>query len=95
MCCGHNRQQFRLPPRPSVPASRPVELTRRTESPSVRSGGSFEYTGKTSLTVTSPVTYKQYRFERPGARVPVDLRDRSWISTLPNLQFVAAHPPAS
>ncbi len=35
----------------------------------------FEYTGRTSLTVTGPATGAQYRFETPGARVQVDGRD--------------------
>jgi hypothetical protein len=48
----------------------------------------FEYVGATALTVVSPVTRKTYRFERPGARVDVDPRDRSWIAFVPNLARV-------
>ena len=36
-------------------------------------------------TVVSPLTRKTYRFEKPGARIEVDLRDRSWIAFVPSL----------
>ena len=45
----------------------------------------FEYRGETALTIVSPVTRKTYRFDKPGARVPVDVRDRSWVAFVPNL----------
>jgi hypothetical protein len=48
----------------------------------------FEYVGATALTVVSPVTRKTYRFEKPGARVEIDARDRSWVAFVPNLTRV-------
>ena len=45
----------------------------------------FEYVGETALTIVSPVTRKTYRFEQTGARVEVDVRDRSWVAFVPNL----------
>jgi len=48
----------------------------------------FEYAGETALTVVSPVTRKIYRFEQPGARLEVDLRDRSWLAFVPHLAAV-------
>jgi hypothetical protein len=45
----------------------------------------FEYVGATALTIVSPVTRKTYRFEQTGARVEVDVRDRSWVAFVPNL----------
>ena len=45
----------------------------------------FEYVGATALTVVSPITRKTYRFDKPGARIEVDLRDRSWIAFVPSL----------
>jgi hypothetical protein len=53
----------------------------------------FEYVGVTALTVVSPVTRKTYRFERPGARVEVDMRDRSWVAFVPNLVSVGSISP--
>jgi len=46
----------------------------------------FEYTGKTALTVVSPLTGKNYRFSKPGAQLTVDDRDRQWIAFIPNLK---------
>lgn len=45
----------------------------------------FEYVGETALTIVSPMTRKTYRFEQTGARVEVDVRDRSWVAFVPNL----------
>ena len=45
----------------------------------------FEYVGETALTIVSPVTRKTYRFEQTGARIEVDVRDRSWVAFVPNL----------
>jgi hypothetical protein len=49
----------------------------------------FEYVGKTALTVVSPLTGRQYRFAQPGARLDVDVKDRSWLAFVPNLQRVS------
>jgi hypothetical protein len=49
----------------------------------------FEYVGDTALTVVSPITRKTYRFEKTGARLMVDNRDRSWVAFVPNLVRVA------
>ncbi|HWF03266.1 MAG TPA: hypothetical protein VHA06_06240 [Candidatus Angelobacter sp.] len=48
----------------------------------------FEYTGKTALTVVSPATGKHYRFAKPGARLEVDMRDRAWLTFVPNLKSI-------
>ena len=48
----------------------------------------FEYVGATSLVVQSPLSGRRYRFERPGARVEIDLRDRPWLAAVPNLRQV-------
>jgi hypothetical protein len=48
----------------------------------------FQYVGGTALTIVSPVTRKAYRFERPGAQVEVDMRDRSWVAFVPNVVLV-------
>lgn len=46
----------------------------------------FEYVGDTGMTVVGPVTGKRYRFDRPGARVEVDLRDRRPLTAVPRLR---------
>lgn len=46
----------------------------------------FVYTGRTGLTVVSPITGMRYRFEKTGARLEVDARDRSWMKFVPNLK---------
>jgi len=39
--------------------------------------------------VTSPVTGRYYRFDRPGARLTVDPRDSRWLLSVPNLTMTA------
>jgi hypothetical protein len=48
----------------------------------------FEYVGRTGLTVVGPVTGKRYRFDRPGARLEVDLKDRRSIAAVPHLRQI-------
>ena len=92
MCCSRPRQAINTAQR-SAPRVRPagaiISAAART-APAVRgavavSTAVFEYTGATALTVVSPLTRKTYRFDKPGARVEVDLRDRSWIAFVPSL----------
>ena len=49
----------------------------------------FEYVGRTGLTVIGPVTGRRYRFDRPGARLEVDLKDRRSIAAVPHLRQIA------
>ncbi len=90
MCCSRPRHTistgerrlagpFAANPRTSSPIAASVRAALALPSPV------FEYVGVTALTVVSPVTRKTYRFERPGARVEVDVRDRSWVAFVPNL----------
>lgn len=46
----------------------------------------FEYVGTTALTVIGPASGRRYRFERPGARVIVDPRDRAALEAVPQLR---------
>ncbi len=93
MCCGNNTlpksyMQTRILPGRVVPAwTTPKPATAsasatRTPAPEPK----FVYTGNSGLTVVSPITNKRYRFERAGARVEVDPRDRSWMNFVPNLK---------
>jgi hypothetical protein len=76
-------------PRPALEAAagtpnvRPSTMSNQTSHPQ------FEYVGKTALTVVSPLTRRQYRFARPGARLEADVRDRAWLTFVPNLQRVS------
>jgi hypothetical protein len=77
MCCGRNRLQQRAamaaPARPTAPAPARV---------------SFVNQGNGALTVRGPVTGIEYRFDRPGARVEVDARDRILLASLRQLRQV-------
>ncbi len=46
----------------------------------------FEYAGRTALTVVSPLTGRNYRFDRPHARLTIDLRDLEYLRQIPNLR---------
>jgi hypothetical protein len=48
----------------------------------------FEYVGPTGLTAIGGVSGRRYRFDRPGARVIVDPRDRPSLAAVPNLRQV-------
>jgi hypothetical protein len=50
----------------------------------------FEYTGRTAMSVIGPATGRRYRFELPGARLEVDLRDRAALTQVPNVKQVVA-----
>lgn len=78
-CCGGRRAKFRQ----TIP---PI-------AQSVHTGGggavsTFEYVGRTALTVSGPVSRRMYRFDRPGARAEVDLRDVASLSKVPLLRRV-------
>jgi hypothetical protein len=46
----------------------------------------FEYVGSTSMLAEGMVTRQRYYFPEPGARLPVDLRDRAGLLRAPNLR---------
>jgi len=48
----------------------------------------FRYDGFTSLTIIGPTTGRKYWFDRPGAEVAVDLRDRSAVARVPRVREV-------
>ncbi len=85
MCCGNNRARMgRGLPGPQAPRgisglARPTGLT-------------FEYIGRTGLVVAGPVTGRQYRFDRPGARLEVDPRDSASVAAIPALRTVGPPP---
>jgi hypothetical protein len=48
----------------------------------------FEYVGRSGLMVVGPATGRRYRFDRPGARLEVDLKDRRSLAGVPHLRQV-------
>jgi hypothetical protein len=81
-CCGRQREQFQgtsqIPPRGNDRQRQPLP------QPATR----FEYVGTTGLTVVGPVTGTRYRFDKPGSRVLIDLRDAPSVAAVPNLRRV-------
>jgi hypothetical protein len=79
MCCGQNRQKQRAatssPVRPPGPPPAPTRV-------------SFINQGTKPVTVRGPVTGVEYRFDRPGARVEVDARDRILLASLRQLRQI-------
>lgn len=81
-CCGKQREQFlgtsQTPPRVNDKSRQPLpQLAIR-----------FEYVGVSGLTVVGPVTGKGYRFDKPGSRLLVDLRDAPSMASVPHLRRV-------
>jgi hypothetical protein len=78
-CCG---QIIHLLPKNGKPGK--VEPRDRQAHATIK----FQYTGKTGLTVIGPITGMQYRFDGPGAILPVDARDHRAVAAVPNLRRV-------
>lgn len=72
-CCGKSRVQPISAPRLSMTS---------------RGSVTFQYTGKTRLTVIGPITRQRYDFDHGGARVVVDSRDSHALSAVPTLKRV-------
>jgi hypothetical protein len=87
-CCGKKREQFTAAASSRPHSGRPVSIPPIPPQP-LQSRVFFEYVGRTGLTVIGSTTGKQYRFERTGARLEVDLRDRFAMSAVPNLRQLA------
>ena len=88
-CCGKGREQLRSQAAPTQAAVVPnpkqyvtTQLPRRTYFTTLH----FEYLGEAPVTLASPATGRTYRFERKGDRVEIDLRDRPWLASQPNLR---------
>lgn len=82
-CCGKQRTMSPRPARIS-PSRTPVHNT--SEEPRLIRRVFFEYVGRTSLTVIGPKSGKRYRFDNPGAKIEVDLRDRPWLAAMARLR---------
>lgn len=78
-CCGRASAAF---PKHALPGHV------GTRGRAVRTTVNFQYTGRTGLTAVGPVTGMQYRFNGPGAILPVDVRDRHSFASIPNLRRI-------
>lgn len=76
-CCGKMRN---VAVQSSVPAARAAGASAAVV---------FEYTGRTALTIIGPGSRTSYRFDRPGARILVDARDRASLAGVPVLRQVS------
>ena len=83
-CCGDKRSA----PFRQVQAGSSGRSSDAPTSETYQSSAFFEYSGLTALTVLGPVTGRRYRFERPGAVLEVDLRDRPSLLQVPRLRQV-------
>lgn len=80
-CCGQRRAQAAAAPQPQRQQPEPMASAPSAPQPII-----FEYTGKTSLAVTGPITRATYRFLAPGARAAVDARDAGAVAAVPNVR---------
>jgi hypothetical protein len=82
-CCGDRSRSTTT----AVPLARAVAagaVARTVASPHMTVH--YEYIGHDRLVAVGPVTGRPYRFEAAGQVLPVDLRDASALSAVPNLR---------
>lgn len=83
MCnCGNKRESFSAQPSLKLSSGQPVARQGNKMWPDV----SFEYTGKTALSVRGPISGKNYRFAKPGDTQLIDYRDASSMLGVPVLR---------
>ncbi len=75
-CCGQSRG--------TINTSGTVGGTKRP--PPRPRAALFEYTGPTAMTVTGPMSGARYRFDGPGAKVQIDMRDAPSMVAVPNVR---------
>lgn len=82
-CCGKGREAMASVRHTAAPAA-PNVHRRSAAQPAVL----FEYTGAKSVSIVGRVTGIRYEFHAPGARLRVDLRDRSQLLRQPGLRML-------
>jgi hypothetical protein len=82
MCCGRNQKKF------LYNAPNHVTTLPTPGNAGFQSGSTFQYLGRTALTVVGPITGARYRFDRPGSQLRVDPRDRPALLRVPVLKPV-------
>ncbi len=88
-CCGSQRRLLNLTRPASAPRSAGSANTSGTRPPARQFEICFEYIGQTALTAIGGATGRRYRFDRRGARMIVDARDRPSLAAVPNLRQVS------
>ena len=79
MCnCGKNRAAYSR-------SSQPANTARKSLSNNF-SDSTYEYAGRTALTVVGNVTGKRYRFSYPGDKQNIDHRDVKAMEAVPGLR---------
>jgi hypothetical protein len=87
-CCGGKRAQWY----PVDVAPRSKNRTASQQQPEGNTSVYFKYTGSTDMTVIGRETRTSYRFDKPGAIVAVDARDKAAFMTLPHLRLMETPP---
>jgi hypothetical protein len=88
-CCGKMRAAFGAPATiAGATAASPPAFAPASAGGFRQSRVFFEYVGRSGLTVVGPATGRRYRFDRPGARLEVDLKDRRSLAGVPHLRQV-------
>jgi hypothetical protein len=77
-CCGQNRAIAAASNGRVVGTNRPPKAAPRREV--------YEYTGATGMTVVGPLSGQKYRFDQPGSKLQIDVRDVPSMTGLPNLR---------
>ena len=81
-CCGGNRARFMMHGSTSGSTS-PQAVVMQQPTVAI-----FRYEGDGSLTVIGPQTGRKYWFERNGAELAIDMRDRAAVAKVPKLRQV-------
>jgi hypothetical protein len=85
MCnCGNKRMEYSQ----QAHAGSRVNTKTRTPVQTPPVYASFEYIGKTALTIRGNITRTEYRFNFPGNRQNIDYRDIPAIMAIPVLKRV-------
>lgn len=85
-CCGSKRAEFQAQHAPVNRQGRPADRPFPRSAPPLKVV--FEYSGQPPVVVLGPVSGNRYRFDRAGARVEVDPRDRRSLAVTPKLRQV-------
>lgn len=88
-CCGNQRRHFSVAAPTQRGTARPQAADFHRE-PKRSAYAYFQYLGGKGLTVHGPVSGQRYRFDRPGAIIAVDPRDRRSVAAVPNLRQVSS-----
>ena len=83
-CCGGNRTRAVMPASVSTSSSRPPQPVYTPPA----TLAIFRYEGEGTLTVIGPATGRKYWFERNGAELAVDMRDRAAVAKVPRVRQV-------